>query len=114
MPPAKRTQLEDAVTLKEKLHSLQGNPRARRNGATNLANLANGSNLKEVMSSTADNASTNSGQNEHTSTSGVSHCQHDPASPTDTGSFCIDILVETRQLHPSRLPPGLPPRRPLC
>jgi hypothetical protein len=70
MPPAKRTQ-EDPNTLKEKLHSLQGtNARGRRNGASNLAN---GSHLKEVMSSTADNISTNSGQNDHNSSSGVSH-----------------------------------------
>lgn len=64
MPP-KRTH-EDPQSLKEKLHSLQGNPsaRGRRNGN---ANLANGSNLKEVMSSNGDNASTHSGQNEHTS-----------------------------------------------
>ena len=92
MPPAKRTQLEDAVTLKEKLHSLQANARGRRNGA---ANLTNGSNLKEVMSSTADNTSTNSGQNEHNTSSGVSRCQHDPASLTDAWLLCVDIVVET-------------------
>ncbi|ORY10307.1 hypothetical protein BCR34DRAFT_460619, partial [Clohesyomyces aquaticus] len=69
MPPAKRAH-EDALTLKEKLHSLQATgPRGRRNGN---ANPANGSNLKEVMSSTADNASTNSGQHDQTSGSGVS------------------------------------------
>lgn len=63
MPPAKRTH-EDPQSLKEKLHSLQGgNGRGRRIGNTNVAN---GSNLKEVMSN-ADNASTNSGQNDHTS-----------------------------------------------
>ncbi|KAF2791023.1 hypothetical protein K505DRAFT_377087 [Melanomma pulvis-pyrius CBS 109.77] len=73
MPP-KRTQ-EDPLTLKEKLHSLQGtNARGRRNGTTNLAN---GSHLKEVMSSTADNASTNSGQNDHNSTSGMSWSKQD-------------------------------------
>ncbi|KAF2243024.1 hypothetical protein BU26DRAFT_437524 [Trematosphaeria pertusa] len=61
MPP-KRTH-EDPQALKEKLHSLQGNnARGRRNGNTNLTN---GSNLKEVVSSNGDNASTNSGQNEH-------------------------------------------------
>ncbi|PVH94260.1 hypothetical protein DM02DRAFT_196883 [Periconia macrospinosa] len=64
MPPSKRTQ-EDPQSLKEKLHSLQGTgARGRRNGN---ANTANGSNLKDVMSSNGDNASTNSGQNEHTS-----------------------------------------------
>lgn len=64
MPPSKRTQ-DDPQSLKEKLHSLQGNgARGRRNGN---GNAANGSNLKEVMSSNGDNASTNSGQNEHTS-----------------------------------------------
>ena len=73
MPPAKRLQ-EDTSTLKDKLHSLQGaNARGRRNGASNLAN---GSHLKEVMSSTADNASTNSGQNDHSSSSGVSYRPH--------------------------------------
>ena len=65
MPP-KRTH-EDPQSLKEKLHSLQANTtnaRGRRNGNTNSAN---GSSLKEVMSSNGDNASTHSGQNEHTS-----------------------------------------------
>lgn len=69
MPPSKRTQ-EDPASLKEKLHSGQATTvRGRRNGG---ANVANGSNLKEVMSSTADNASTNSGQNDQTGSSGVS------------------------------------------
>lgn len=78
MPPAKRTH-EDTTSLKEKLHSLQGtNARGRRNGASILTN---GSHLKEVMSSTADNASTNSGQNDHTSSSGVSPRQHATTSP---------------------------------
>jgi len=64
MPPAKRTH-EEPQSLKEKLHSLQAsNGRGRRNGTTNVAN---GSNLKEVMSSNGDNASTNSAQTEHTS-----------------------------------------------
>ncbi|KAL5451544.1 hypothetical protein PMIN05_000454 [Paraphaeosphaeria minitans] len=64
MPP-KRTH-EDPQSLKDKLHLLQGtsNARGRRN---NNASLANGSSLKEVMSSNGDNASTHSGQNEHTS-----------------------------------------------
>lgn len=69
MPPSKRTH-EDPASLKEKLHSLQATTaRGRRNGGTNVAN---GSHLKEVMSSTADNASTNSGQNERNG-SGVCH-----------------------------------------
>ncbi|KAF2469659.1 uncharacterized protein BDR25DRAFT_178738, partial [Lindgomyces ingoldianus] len=73
MPPAKRAH-EDTLTLKEKLHSLQGTTaRGRRNGH---ASLTNGSNLKEVMSSTADNASTNSGQNEQNG-SGVSWSSQD-------------------------------------
>ncbi|KAF2636768.1 hypothetical protein P280DRAFT_472670 [Massarina eburnea CBS 473.64] len=54
MPPAssKRT-AEDAQSLKEKLHNLPSHPAraGRRNGATN------GSNLKDVMSSNGDNAS---------------------------------------------------------
>ncbi|KAJ4288435.1 hypothetical protein N0V90_011670 [Kalmusia sp. IMI 367209] len=64
MPP-KRAH-EDPQSLKEKLHSLQAgtNARGRRNGN---ANHINGSNLKEVMSSNGDNASTHSGQPEHTS-----------------------------------------------
>ncbi|KAF2684580.1 hypothetical protein K458DRAFT_431490 [Lentithecium fluviatile CBS 122367] len=74
MPPARRTH-EDPQSLKEKLHSLQGgNARGRRNGNTNVTN---GSNLKEVMSSNGDNASTNSGQNEHTS--GISWGTQDAA-----------------------------------
>ncbi|KAF2714287.1 hypothetical protein K504DRAFT_462695 [Pleomassaria siparia CBS 279.74] len=76
MPPAKRTQ-EETAALKEnaKLHSLQGtSARGRRNGATGLAN---GSNLKEVMSSNADNASTSNGQNDHNSSSGMSWSQQD-------------------------------------
>ena len=68
MPPAKRTQ-EDPQSLKEKLHSLQGSSaRGRRNGTNTTAN---GNHSKDVMSSTADNASTHSGQNDHSS-SGVS------------------------------------------
>ncbi|KAF2877379.1 hypothetical protein BDV95DRAFT_601785 [Massariosphaeria phaeospora] len=62
MPPAKRTH-EDPHSLKEKLHALPAtSARGRRNGATNVPH---GSNLKEVMSSTADNASTNSGQKDY-------------------------------------------------
>jgi histone deacetylase complex subunit SAP30 len=73
MPPAKRAH-EDPQSLKEKLHSLQGgNGRGRRNGN---ANGTNASTLKEVMSNNGDNASTNSGQNEHTS--GVSGLPHTP------------------------------------
>ena len=64
MPP-KRTH-EDAQSLKEKLHSLPGHTNARGRRTGNAAH-ANGSNLKEVMSSNGDNASTHSGQNEHTS-----------------------------------------------
>jgi hypothetical protein len=72
MPPSKRTH-EDPASLKEKLHSQQmSGARGRRNGGTNITN---GSHLKEVMSSNADNASTNSGQNDQTG-SGVSVCQH--------------------------------------
>ena len=70
MPP-KRTH-EDPQSLKEKLHSLQGNTNAR-GRRNNITSHANGSNLKEVMSSNGDNASTHSGQNEHTS--GVSGLQ---------------------------------------
>jgi hypothetical protein len=69
MPPAKKTH-EDSATLKEKLHALPGpTARGRRNGG---AAVTNGSHLKEVMSSTADNASTHSGQNEQNGSSGVS------------------------------------------
>ncbi|KAF2656870.1 hypothetical protein K491DRAFT_595954 [Lophiostoma macrostomum CBS 122681] len=69
MPPAKRTH-EDSATLKEKLHSGPGTTaRGRRNGGTAVTN---GSHLKEVMSSTVDNASTHSGQNEQNGSSGVS------------------------------------------
>ncbi|KAF2113301.1 hypothetical protein BDV96DRAFT_613735 [Lophiotrema nucula] len=78
MPPSKRTPAgEDTLNLKEKLHNLHtSNARGRRNG-TNAA--TNGSsNLKEVMSSTADNASTNSGQNEQNS-SGISWSSQDTA-----------------------------------
>ena len=69
MPP-KRTH-EDPQSLKEKLHSLQGAPNARGRRAGN-ASHANGSGLKEVVSSNGDNASTHSGQNEHTSGVSVS------------------------------------------
>ncbi|KAF2732970.1 hypothetical protein EJ04DRAFT_439934 [Polyplosphaeria fusca] len=69
MPPAKRIQ-DDTPNLKEKLHSLQAaNGRGRRNGAHNTTN---GTNLKEVMSSTADNASTHSGQQDPSASSGMS------------------------------------------
>jgi histone deacetylase complex subunit SAP30 len=69
MPPAKRTH-EDPLSLKEKLHSQQaGNARGRRNGG---ANVTHGSHLKEVMSTNADNASTNSGQTDQSGSSGVS------------------------------------------
>lgn len=72
MPPAKRAH-EDPASLKEKLHSQQApTGRGRRNGA---ANVINGSHLKEVMSSTADNASTNSGQTDRNA-SGVSRRPH--------------------------------------
>jgi hypothetical protein len=73
MPPAKRTPHEDPAALKEKLSSGQapGN-RGRRNNATNATG---GSHLKEVMSSTADNASTNSGQTDQNVT-GVSYPKH--------------------------------------
>ncbi|KAF2260710.1 hypothetical protein CC78DRAFT_536194 [Lojkania enalia] len=74
MPPSKRTQ-EDPQSLKEKLHLLQANnARGRRNGTHNTAN---GSNLKEVMSSTADNASINSGQNNQSNTSGMAWTSQD-------------------------------------
>ncbi|KAF2180618.1 hypothetical protein K469DRAFT_639633 [Zopfia rhizophila CBS 207.26] len=76
MPP-KRSSPPREVSLKEKLHSLQSTtPRGRRNGATTLTN---GSQLKEVMSSTADNTSTNSGQNDQNSTTGISWSNQDPA-----------------------------------
>jgi hypothetical protein len=86
MPPAKRTH-EDPQSLKEKLHSLQGgNGRGRRNGNANGANSTTGSNLKEVMSN-ADNASINSGQNEHTS--GVSGLSLPPRSYRSREAFLL-------------------------
>ncbi|KAH7120775.1 hypothetical protein B0J11DRAFT_438518 [Dendryphion nanum] len=77
MPPAKRTH-EDPQTLKEKLHSAQGNgPRgARRNGASNLPNGTQGKQPKEVVPLTADNASTHSSQTEQ-NTSGISWTSQD-------------------------------------
>lgn len=64
MPP-KRVQHDDSATPKEK-GSASGTPggRGRRNNATGTNATVGGSHLKEVMSSTGDNASTHSGQME--------------------------------------------------
>jgi hypothetical protein len=70
MPPKRKEQHEDAASLKEKLNSGQASgARGRRNNATNVSN---GSHLKEVMNSAADNASTHSGQTDQNA-SGVSN-----------------------------------------
>ena len=77
MPPAKASRVpqEDSASMKDKLHALNGTAaRGRRNG--NIT-LTNGSNLKEVVSSTADTAST-TGQNDTASTSGMSWSNQDP------------------------------------
>lgn len=79
MPPAKTSRVpqEDPTSLKEKLHSLNATAANRRRNGT--AAVTNGSNLKEVVSSTADTASTSSGQSEPGTTSGISWSSLDPA-----------------------------------
>ncbi|KAF2271501.1 uncharacterized protein EI97DRAFT_437817 [Westerdykella ornata] len=74
MPPAKRAAPEDPLSLKEKLNSVQApGARGRRIGT---ANVTNGSHLKEVITSTADSASTSSSQTEQ-SASGISWTSQD-------------------------------------
>ncbi|OCL14206.1 hypothetical protein AOQ84DRAFT_331457 [Glonium stellatum] len=78
MPPTKTRVLQEdpSTTLKEKLNALQATTaRARRNGGPPLTN---GSSLKEVVSSTADTASTNGGtQSNQNGGSGISWTSED-------------------------------------
>ncbi|KAF2748865.1 hypothetical protein M011DRAFT_476236 [Sporormia fimetaria CBS 119925] len=61
MPPAKRVVHDDTTGSKEKQTAGHGGARGRRTGG---ATVTNGSNLKEVMYSNADNTSSHSGQTE--------------------------------------------------
>jgi hypothetical protein len=112
MPPAKRTQ-EDLATLKEKLHLGQAtNARGRRNGGTNVTN---GSHLKEVVSSTADNASTNSGHNDQSGSSGVSDPWRQLSNlgqvwTAKLSALLSDIMELARYLAPPIVPANSSPR----
>lgn len=112
MPP-KRAHHDESATPKEKANTA-GAPagRGRRNNAMGPATVTSGSHLKEVMSSTGDNASTHSGQTEQTAPSVRRPSLTPSASPRSLPDTYrpADTVDRPRPCPPAGLPPRLPPR----